>query len=87
MLFCVYEDIDLSKVVVNDMPFPLRSVLKGNKPHIETTLVGHYESWARNGSARFNFSRSWETTRLKGLDGLQWGLGLSPAKRMIGGCP
>jgi hypothetical protein len=41
MLFCVYKDIDLSKVVVNDMFFLLRSVLQGNEPHIETTLVGH----------------------------------------------
>ncbi len=41
MLFCVYKDIDLSKVVVNDMPFLLRSVLRGSGLHIETTLVGH----------------------------------------------
>jgi hypothetical protein len=40
MLFYVYENIDLLKVAVNDMPFPLRSVLRGSGPHIETTLVG-----------------------------------------------
>jgi hypothetical protein len=38
MLFCVYEDIDLSKVMVNDMPFLLRSVLRRSGPHIESTL-------------------------------------------------
>jgi hypothetical protein len=35
----------------------------------------------------FNSSRNWETTGLKGLDGLGRELGLSLAKRMIGGCP
>jgi hypothetical protein len=37
----VYENIDLSKVGVNDMPFHLRSVLSKCEPHIKTTLVGH----------------------------------------------
>ncbi len=36
----VYEDINLMKVEVNDMPFCLRDVLSGCEPHIMATLVG-----------------------------------------------
>lgn len=37
----VYEDVNLMKVGVNDMPFHLRNVLSGCEPHIENTLMGH----------------------------------------------
>jgi hypothetical protein len=35
---------------------------------------------------RFNSSRSWETSKLRGLNGLRWVFGLSLAKRMTRGC-
>ncbi len=36
---------------------------------------------------RFDSSRSWETFKLKDLDGLKEELGLSLVKKMIEGCP
>lgn len=36
----VYEDINLLKVGVNDMPLYLRNVLSGCEFHIKTTLMG-----------------------------------------------
>jgi len=36
----VYNDIDFSKVGVNDMPFFLKYVLNGCIPHMEITLMG-----------------------------------------------
>jgi len=36
---------------------------------------------------RFDSSRSWETFKLKDLDGLKQELGLSLVKKMIEGCP
>jgi len=36
---------------------------------------------------RFDSSRSWETFKLKGSDGLRQELGLSSVKKMIEGCP
>jgi hypothetical protein len=39
--YCVYEDVVLPKVGVNDMPFCLKDVLSRCKPHIDTTLMGH----------------------------------------------
>jgi len=40
-VICVYENVNLPKVGVNNMPLCLRDVLNGYGPHIGTTLVGH----------------------------------------------
>jgi len=48
--------------------------------------IRRYESYARNGSMRFNSSRSRNMSGLRGPDGLRWELKLAPAKKTTRGC-
>jgi hypothetical protein len=48
--------------------------------HLNGALKRH-ENKARNGSTRFNFSKSWDTSKPSGLDGLKQKLGLLLTKK------